>query len=143
MKKIFLITIIALGGIACNTGELKTQSGQNGLRSDGYYESHHGKVIYLARFFTDGNVALVGGMEDGYAQMVTYLSSKGPSMNDNVHYVPFDLHANDSLFFHTKSLKGEIEYFAFSGADDTLRVLKHSHINGKQMVLAYGFIPDP
>lgn len=128
--------------MACETEQASApEPTQTGLRSDGYYESHDGNIIYLARFFNDGNVVMVGGLKEGYVEMLSYLTPNGPEKNDNVHYVPFEIHENDSIFYHTRTPRGHIEYQAFSESADTLRVLKWSHINGNRKLLNYGFNP--
>lgn len=144
MRKTLSIMVVALTLAACQSDGTKGSElvvTQNGLRSDGYYESHNGNIIYLARFFNDGNVVLVGGLKDNYTEILGYLTPKGPEQNDNVHYVPYTLYENDSVFFRTRSPRGELSYRGFSESPDTLRIIKYSHINGNTTHLSYGFNP--
>jgi len=133
----FAWTLILL--TAC--GDIQNDKEQIGLRSDGHYAHRRSKIVYLMRFSEKGNVVLTGGHQDKYEAMVKLLDPEIPDQN-NVYNVQYVLLPNDSVYFYTVSPKGRISYSGLSFHPDTLRILKKSHINGKEGLLDYYFVPD-
>jgi hypothetical protein len=114
-----------------------------GIRYDGYYMEQPEGLVYLIRFFPEGNVVLINGTSDVADELPSYLvpDAKGdPAMG--WYNVPVSIR-EDSIFFKTYPVKGEISYRGNVPATSMVRLLRHSHINGHRAVKEYIFQPDP
>lgn len=127
-------------GTAVRTGDALTGSG---LRFDGVYQVVLGeRIVYLVRFFPEGHAVLVAGPNDTRDQLATRLVPNALTEAEiGLYNVPVTLR-NDSILFETKAVKGLIDYACVLQGSDTLRVLKHSHVNGKRALLDYLFAAD-
>lgn len=139
MRSILFSFLACVLLLACSA--VQNENEQIGLRSDGYYEYKASNLVYLMRFSAKGNVILIGGHKDNYDGMVELLDPEIPEQN-NVHNVRYVILPNDSIFFYTATPKGRIAYSGSSVHPDTLRILRKSHINGKEATLDYVFVPE-
>lgn len=114
-----------------------------GLRFDGPYRLLLGGTVYFMRFYPEGNVVMVGGPQSGSVGLAGMLEQNVASrVEEGLHNVPVS-YRNDSLFFVTHPVKGDITYAGVVLSPDTVRLLKHSLINGKKGVFDYVFQADP
>jgi hypothetical protein len=114
----------------------------SGLRFDGYYRTEISQQVYLMRFFERGNVVLVNGPQSNEESLPPYLRADAESFPERgIHNVSV-VQRNDSILFRTFPSKGEISYGGVLLGGDTLRLLKHSHINGRKALLDHVFVPD-
>lgn len=114
-----------------------------GIRFDGYYKEERGGVIYLIRFFPNGNAVLINGLPETGNELPSYLTQDAigdPGMG--WYNVPITVR-EDSIFFKTYPFKGEISYRGNVPGTSTVRLLRHSHINGERTIKEYVFQPDP
>lgn len=160
MKHLFPIVFLCLLVSSCNNGknegtteeipadefgpEVKNDPfSALGIRSDGHYKEESGGVIYLIRFFPNGNAVLINGLPETADELPTYLTSDAigdPGMG--WYNVPVTIR-EDSIFFKTYPFKGEISYSGNVPSTSTVRLLRHSHINGQRTIKEYVFQPDP
>lgn len=159
MKKLFhlfvLILLVSCGnngegkipkdgaGPATNSKEvLADPLSKLGIRFDGHYKEQVQDVVYLIRFFPNGNAVLINGTQDVAHELPAYLRSD--AMGDPVmgwYNVPVTVEG-DSIFFKTKPEKGEISYRGNVPGTSMVRLLRHSHINGTRSIKEYIFQPD-
>ena len=117
------------------------------LRFNGTYKTGDARNqnVQHMRFYPEGNVTLISGREtpDG-VQLKTFMAQDTPN-NGEAHVRNSLVEIKgDSLFFTTKSLKGEIDYkgtFATPNKDK-LSFFKHSRINGRTGQFEYTFVAD-
>lgn len=113
-----------------------------GLRFDGHYRCERGNLRYLIRFFPEGRVVLVNGTKEVEATLPAFLirETKGnPSIG--LHNVMATVR-NDSIFFVTRPLRGEISYSGRVVDPAQVRFFRHSHITGVESEMEYRFVPD-
>lgn len=113
-----------------------------GIRYDGHYRHETGGLRYLLRFYPEGRVVTVNGTKEVEATLPKFLTRDtqgNPSMG--LYNVPVEVR-NDSLFFITRPMKGEISYGGKVTSDRTVRFIRYSHINGKTFDFVYTFRSD-
>ncbi len=113
-----------------------------GIRYDGYYMEKVNNLRYLIRFFDNGRAVLINGTQDVEAGLPSHLTRDAPG--DPVmgwYNVPVTVQG-DSIFFKTYPEKGEISYRGNVPNTSTVRLLRHSHINGTRSIKEYIFHPD-
>lgn len=113
-----------------------------GMRYDGHYRCVRGNIRYLIRFYPEGRAVLVNGTKDVEAQLPGFLTREtqgNPSMG--LYNVMVDVR-DDSLFFTTRPMKGEISYKGRLMEPQTLRMHRHSHITGVDYDMTYVFVQD-
>lgn len=113
-----------------------------GIRYDGYYKEETQGVLYLIRFFPNGNAVLINGTPDVAAELPRHLTAD--AVGDPVlgwYNVPVTVN-EDSIFFKTYPEKGEISYKGNVPSTSMVRLLRHSHINGSRAIKEYIFQPD-
>ncbi len=113
-----------------------------GIRHDGHYKNEDRGVVYLIRFFDNGNAVLINGRSDvaeGLSQYLVKDALGDPAIG--WYNVPVTV-KEDSIFFKTYPTKGEIEYRGNVPSTSTVRLLRHSHITGTQEIKDYIFQPD-
>jgi hypothetical protein len=113
-----------------------------GIRYDGYYKEEDRGVIYLIRFFPQGNAVLINGTPDMAHVLPGQLTAD--ALGDPVvgwYNVPVTVR-EDSIFFRTYPEKGEISYRGNVPSTSMVRLLRHSHINGSRTIKEYLFQPD-
>lgn len=114
-----------------------------GIRFDGYYREEVGKVVYLIRFFPEGNVVLANATHDIEEQLPPLLVNDAAGDPRTGYYnVPVSIRG-DSLFFTTRATRGELSYRGRVLDASRVRFLRHSHINGARHLKEYIFYPDP
>ena len=156
MKKIsFIFALIVLVSCGDENGRSGDQGPDNssseevsdpfrslGIRYDGHYKEQVQDVVYLIRFFPNGNVVLINGMQDVAHELPAYL--RADALGDPVmgwYNVPVTV-TGDSIFFKTHPEKGEISYRGNVPSTSIVRLLRHSHINGTRSIKEYIFQPD-
>ena len=113
-----------------------------GLRYDGYYRDSRGEVLYLIRFFPEGRAVLINGTRDVENDLPFFLTREIQSApTQGLYNIKVDVR-NDSLFFTTQPERGEISYRGKVTSGSTVRLLRHSHINGHERIMEYIFYPD-
>jgi hypothetical protein len=133
------------GTVAGTAGDQVTGPGPFdglGVRYDGHYRCERGSLRYLLRFFPEGRVVLVNGTKDVEATLPDFLirETKGdPSIG--LHNVMATV-KEDSIFFVTKPMRGEISYRGKVTANDRVHFFRHSHITGADFDMEYLFISD-
>lgn len=153
MKASLIIGLIAATCLACGTGSAdpqKTPSSQEqparpgpfsglAMRFDGYYMATNDGVMYMVRFFPEGNAVLINGMGDGPGELPARLVRDAvPDPLVGYYNVLVEVDG-DSLFFTTTPRRGEIYYRgAFTDAN-TLHLHRHSEITGRKEMLEYVF----
>ncbi len=133
------------GKAATPAGAALTPLTSTALRFDGAYRHTQGNMHNILRFFPEGNVVLITGTDTTTLQrrLRARLLQDTPTNGAlGLHNVPV-LQRNDSLLFVTRPMKGEIDYSGVVLGPDSIRFLKHSHINGKRAILTYLFEADP
>ena len=134
----------AVPGSTAPGGEFHPNSPFNGLdlRYDGYYREQLENILYLIRFFPEGRVVLVNGTTEVADQLPPMLRRDAVGDPAMGYYNEMVDVRNDSLFFVTKPLRGEISYRGVVASPDKVVLLRHSHITGVQGVKEYTFVPD-
>lgn len=122
-----------------------TSLANTSLRFNGVYHNAQGRHHYFLRFFPEGNVVLINGPDTSSGQSLLRGLLKADTPNDpvqGIHNVPVE-QRNDSLFFVTRPMRGEIDYSGVVIQGDSVRFLRYSHINGKRFLYTYAFEADP
>lgn len=113
-----------------------------GVRFDGHYRCERGSLRYLLRFYPEGRVVLITGTQEVESTLPKFLT------RDTQGNTRMGLHnvmattRNDSIFFVTHPDRGDIEYKGAITGEGMMRFLRHSHINGTDVVLNYLFRSD-
>jgi len=160
MKRTLLLPFFVALMVSCTTDPLPQQeaNGQSvqevqpagpspfeglAMRYDGYYRDSRGRVLYLIRFFPEGRAVLINGtkeIENDLPKFLTRETQGNPTMGLYNEMVEV---RGDSLFFMTHPEKGEISYKGTVENASLVRLLRHSHITGKEQIMEYVFHPDP
>ena len=113
-----------------------------GIRFDGHYRHDEGGLRYLMRFFPEGRVVTINGTKDVEATLHEFLTrdTEG-NQRMGLHNVMADVR-NDSIFFMTQAMRGEISHRGNVTSDSTVRFFRHSHITGKDFHFTYTFRSD-
>lgn len=113
-----------------------------GLRYNGHYHAQRGNVHYLIRFYPEGRAVLINGTDDVASTLPAFLTRDTQGNPDMGLYNEMVDVRNDSLFFTTHPVKGEIDYRGKVMSTSVVRFNRHSHINGAQYDMEYLFMPD-
>lgn len=112
------------------------------VRYDGYYMAAREGVMYLVRFFPEGNAVLINGMGTDPGDLPAKLVRDAVPDPLIGHYNVLVDVAGDSLFFTTTPRRGEIDHRGTFADAHTLRLERHSRITGHRMQLDYQFVQD-
>lgn len=141
-------TLIVFGAavlFATCTGGATTRSNDHSthsVRYDGFYREDVGGLVYMIRFFREGNVVLINGaalVADSLPPLLTRTAIGNPAMG--WYNVPAQF-VNDSIFLVTTPERGNIDYRGNMVNDSTLRFERYSHINGDRRIKEYFFKAD-
>ncbi|HRH37580.1 MAG TPA: hypothetical protein PK760_04515 [Flavobacteriales bacterium] len=113
-----------------------------GLRYDGYYRCDRDNMRYLARFFPEGRVVTINGTKEVEGDLPKYLLRETQGNPGMGLYNTMCEVRNDSLFFTTHPMKGEISYRGRVMSTSTIMMHRHSHINGVNYDMEYLFHSD-
>lgn len=157
VTRIWLLLALGLFTVACTAPSTPAPAGSGqfvdqrtetgpfaglGLRYDGYYRDSRGDVLYLIRFFPEGRAVLINGTKDVEKDLPLFLTREIRSAPaQGLYNIEVDVR-NDSLFFTTQPERGEISYRGKVTSGSTVRLLRHSHINGNERLMEYIFYPD-
>ena len=113
------------------------------VRTDGYYREDVGGLVYMIRFFPEGNAVLINGsaqVADSLPPLLTPNAIGNSAMG--WYNVPVT-YEQDSLFLVTRPERGNIDYRGNVTNDSTLRFERYSHINGDRRIKEYIFRAEP
>ncbi len=113
------------------------------VRTDGYYREDVGGLVYMIRFFREGNAVLINGSAQIADSLPPLLTPNAVGNTEMGWYnVPVS-YEGDSIFLVTKPVRGNIDYRGNVTNDSTIRFERYSHINGDRRIKEYFFRTDP
>ena len=112
-------------------------------RTDGYYREDVSGLVYLIRFFPEGNAVLINGSAQIADSLPPLLTPNAVGNTEMGWYNVPVIYARDSICLVTKPERGNIDYRGNVTNDSTLRFERYSHINGDRRIKEYFFRADP